>query len=225
MYLEVLSSSLGRETCYSHICRFSLSFSMQRFYSVATLPSKYHSATYNLTEWLRIEINNHWHHFPEGRHLDPHRCEHLICHKFSNPPFLFSHFVATKPWKCLGTWYRKLVLTEAVVDEESDCGKVEVKLSVMSWCACTQWVEPPNLVTNNNWQQQQPPGCIEPLARQPAWAIALVPRCQCYGVQASKAGVPVPCSVVCRRSKLVFRYPTDLSRKETHTGRNRMCWQ
>jgi len=42
-------------------------------------------------------------------------------------------------------------------------------LSVTSWCACTQWVEPPNLVTRNNrQQQQQPPGCIEPLGRQPA---------------------------------------------------------
>ena len=75
--------------------------------------------------------------------------------------------------------------------------RLKWRLSVTSWCACTQWVEPPNLVTHNNWQQQQPPGCIEPLGRQAAWAIASVPRCQSYGAQAKKAGVRVPCAVVC----------------------------
>jgi hypothetical protein len=96
--------------------------------------------------------------------------------------------------------------------------RLKWRLSVMSWCACTQWVEPPNLVTHNN-QQQQPPGWIEPLGRQPARTIASVPRCQ-----ASKAGVPVACSVVRRPSELVFRYPTDLSRNETHAEQCNDVW-
>ena len=98
MCLEVLFfSSLGKENCYFHICLFFfLSFSRQRFYSVTTLPSKHHSTLYNPRECLRIEINNILHNFQEGRHLDPHRRQH-IRHKFSKQPFLLFRIVANKP--------------------------------------------------------------------------------------------------------------------------------